>query len=116
MTGEQPERRFVAPHEKKRRSYARDRRNAYGESPHAARKAIPLRKRQRLRIERAKASLLGQATDEHSLEALELRLADAQQYRKQAWKKHPDIPLREKLEHLCRRRGRQRPASGRDQS
>ncbi|MDX9722714.1 MAG: hypothetical protein RBU37_18345 [Myxococcota bacterium] len=106
MTGEWQERRFVAPYDKKRKSYTRDRRNAYGESPHAARKAIPLRKRQRLRIERAKAKLLLQQPDESGLEALELRLADAQQYRKQAWKKHPDIPLREKLEHLRQRRGR----------
>jgi len=42
----------LTPQEKKELSYERDRRNVYGRSPHASRKAIPLHKALRNRANR----------------------------------------------------------------
>lgn len=44
-----------SPQQKKRISLRKDRRNAYGESPHGARKSIPKNKRIRARKERGAA-------------------------------------------------------------
>ncbi len=44
--------RRKTPQEKKRLSLAKDRRNVYGEAPHAARKSIPLRKKLNARANR----------------------------------------------------------------
>lgn len=86
------------PQEKKKLSYKRDRRNCFGESPHAARKSIPLRKALRNRANRRQ-----QEQRLHQLEGVpSLELADeveaAMQHRaSKVWKKIPDAPLGERI-------------------
>ncbi len=80
------------PPEKKRLSLERDRRNTYGESPHAARKSIPRRKRQRAREERHAAHVPLAAVDEDAL-AVDLAAARAARKRRSSWGKTPDKPL-----------------------
>jgi hypothetical protein len=48
--------RFRSPQERKALSYAKDRRNTYGENDKASRKAIPLRKAQESRKDRHKVA------------------------------------------------------------
>lgn len=101
------------PQEKKRLSLAKDRRNAYGESPHGARKAIPKRKRIRIRKERHAAKVPLAAVDQDAL-AVDLAAARAARKRKGGWKKFPDQALgdvlarkgarRERLQHSPRKR------------
>ena len=84
------------PQEKKKLSYERDRRNVYGNSPQAARKAIPLRKAQRNRANRHLANqevavrtpIPSEAIAEHIEERLNLKAP-------KQWKKGPDAPLGE---------------------
>jgi hypothetical protein len=83
------------PQEKKALSYARDRRNSYGENDKAARKLIPLRKAQESRQDRRKV-----AQDLGTLPRLESETADlvessARQntHRVGGWKKAPDVAL-----------------------
>lgn len=83
------------PQEKKRLSLAKDRRNAYGNSDKAARKAIPMRKA----LERRKARHRAEQ-DTLALPQVEETLADALEssiradtYRTGGWTKGPDIPL-----------------------
>jgi len=92
-----------SPHQKKAESLAKDRRNTYGNSPHAARTTIPKRKQQRSQQERrlAKQELGGAAAaiDEGRADAMLVRLAVK---RAKAWRKSADQPLGDVL----RRRGR----------
>jgi hypothetical protein len=85
---------FVTPQEKKRRSYARDHRNAYGQNNKASRKLIPTRKKkserayrkntaQQIPALRSPAELLQDDDIEH-------RIATVQ---KKRWRKVRDIPL-----------------------
>jgi hypothetical protein len=69
--------------EKKALSYARDRRNAYGENDKATRKAIPLNKRLAARAHRAKAN-----------DALR-NDREPERMRHSHWRKLADIPLGE---------------------
>jgi hypothetical protein len=93
------------PQQKKRLSLAKDRRNAYGESPHGARKAIPRRKRLRVRKERHAAKVPLAAVDDDAL-AVDLAAARAERKRKASWKKVPDQALGEVLERKTTRRRR----------
>jgi hypothetical protein len=84
------------PQEKKKLSYERDRRNVYGEAPHAARKSIPLRKALRNRANRhyqnQQLGYVGPAPDE----ALADELGSLIHRRvPQRWRKDRDAPLGE---------------------
>lgn len=95
-----------SPQEKKALSYAKDRRNVYGENDKASRKAIPARKAGESRKVRRKAR--------HSLDVLDLAdeaKADIIESslrhdleRVGGWKKGPDAPLSEFIELQARRR------------
>ena len=94
------------PQEKKELSYAKDRRNAYGENDKSSRKNIPLRKRlvnraNRHSAQRALSEAVG-VTDSASEEAAEQKVASK---RPKSWRKQPDIPLTEHLERKSRRKG-----------
>jgi len=95
---------MTTPQEKKRLSYAKDRRNTYGENSKASRKGIPLSKAKSIRADRhAQDNLLGAATtadgpDEFADVELQVRTVGPRQ-----WKKSPDKPLGEVL---ARRRQR----------
>ena len=82
------------PQEKKKLSYERDRRNVYGRSPHASRKAIPLHKALRNRANRhhenQQVGYQGPVPDADltdKLESLLLKRAPKE------WEKYPDAPL-----------------------
>lgn len=86
--------RPTTPQEKKRLSYARDRRNAYGESSGASRKSIPLRKKKGRRAYRKATNQLlpkGLAAsalrDDTSIEA------KINSVTRNPWRKWPDVPL-----------------------
>lgn len=86
----------LTPQEKKALSYERDRRNNYGEAPHAARKAIPLNKARRNRSNRRHQNqqlrYVGPAPDEPLADELESRML---RRAPRVWKKSPDAPLGE---------------------
>lgn len=86
------------PQEKKKLSYERDRRNVYGEAPHAARKNIPLQKALRNRANRHLANrelaIQGPTPPEEISEELESRV---HQKAPKDWKKYPDTLLGEVL-------------------
>ena len=87
-----------SPAEKKRLSLARDRRNVFGESPHAARRNIPKRKamerqRERHAANQALGKVRGRSSDE-ALESIEGEVAArAKSKRLAGFKKMPDQPL-----------------------
>lgn len=89
---------FLSPQQKKRLSYERDCRNAYGENSKSSRKAIPLRKAKTKRALRKRATqTLAQATRTADLladDAPENRVRSIQPPR---WRKIPDRPLKEYL-------------------
>ncbi len=115
------------PQEKKRLSYTKDRRNCYGESPHGARRSIPLNKALRNRANRRyqdqQLSGLGGEPDEQRYDEAESRMRHRAPKR---WNKYPDAPLlqvvRGKLEDRARmdacggRRARLRKEKGSTQS
>ena len=91
---------FLTPQDKKRLSYAHDRRNAYGENAKASRKAIPLRKREDRQNDRRVAkqalpvSLV--ASDLLADDSAENCIAVHQAEKKRTrWRKTPDVPLRD---------------------
>ncbi|MXO95259.1 hypothetical protein GRI34_02350 [Erythrobacter aquimaris] len=101
-----PEKRRLSPADKKALSYAKDRRNSYGENDKAARKAIPARKAGENRKNRRKA---GQALDAY--ESLDGGSADLMESslthdieRVGGWKKCPDQPLRDHISQQDYRR------------
>lgn len=96
----------MTPQQKKRLSYARDRRNTYGENNKSSRKNIPLSKAFDIRSERhaqdcalAKSLL---ATEVHELEGVENRVRAT---KKRQWRKVPDEPLGEVLKAKSGRSG-----------
>ena len=103
------------PQEKKELSYKRDRRNVYGEAPHAARKNVPLRKALRNRANRHVANQAlayeGPAPDENLAEELESRVHHRAP---QEWEKHPDAPLGEVIATKSRKRKIMREHGGRE--
>jgi hypothetical protein len=99
-----------SPQEKKALSYARDRRNVYGENDKSSRKNIPRRKRLVNKANRhaalqALAAAAGPA-DPELAELAEIRLLGA---RTKVWRKHLDLPLGSYLQ-LRRERAEQRAA------
>lgn len=84
------------PQEKKSLSYERDRRNCYGNAPHAARKAIPLRKALRNRANRHRQNqplkYVGPMPDVALADEIESLLYHRPPCE---WKKYPDAPLSE---------------------
>ena len=93
------------PQEKKRASLEKDRRNIYGEAPHAARRNVPLRKQLRNRASRhAQEAVL--PSEPMILDADQADAIESALYRKapQVWEKYPDAPLAEVLEKKQRRR------------
>ncbi|MCC8250342.1 hypothetical protein [Saccharothrix luteola] len=94
-----------SPQEKKRLSYAKDRRNTYGENDKSSRRNIPLSKRLAHRADRHHAdqalrAVLGRA-DEASADHAEQVARD----RRPAWfRKHPDAPLGEVVADRLRER------------
>jgi hypothetical protein len=94
-----------SPQEKKRESYAKDRRNVYGENAKASRKGIPRKKRQQSRAERRVANapvVVGKDLDFDRADANDAKLAKK---RKEVWRlKMPDLPLGEVLARKSARR------------
>lgn len=81
------------PQEKKALSYAKDRRNTYGENDKASRKLIPLRKARVNRVYRKRVNeVLTQITDGESQDA-EVLEGIVRTIRRQEWKKTADEPL-----------------------
>ena len=105
------------PQEKKRLSYEKDRRNSYGESPHAARKAIPKRKTDRNRANRHNEDqplrMLSGTADEEQAEFAESRLHHKAP---KNWNKYPDKKLAETVRKKLERRRRIETAGGRRHS
>ena len=99
------------PQEKKQLSYEKDRRNVYGEAPHAARRTIPLHKRSRNRTNRRMQERQLRPAES----AIDLETADDMESRMRArapkvWTKSPDAPLGEVVKHKLQRRARARNA------
>jgi hypothetical protein len=97
--------RRKSPQEKKRLSYAKDRRNNYGENDKGSRKNIRCNKRAPHRADRRRASQVLEAAtgavDEVAEEATEQRLL---MKRPRFWKKCPDVPLGEMVQYTLQRR------------
>jgi hypothetical protein len=93
------------PPEKKRLSYLKDRRDAYGENDKSSRKNLARSKTFARRANRARESLALRAAtgnpDEARAEAAELRLLGKRRRVKRKW---PDIPLAEYVEWKVERR------------
>ena len=88
------------PQEKKKLSYAKDRRNSYGESDKGSRKSIPRSKRVNARSERAKQQklkvLIGNNVDTDRAMAVESDYLSSVKLRHlQGFKKYPDTTLME---------------------
>jgi hypothetical protein len=93
------------PQEQKQLSYAKDRRNGYGENDKSSRKNIPLRKRLVNRANRHSAqqtlSEAVGATDPGQEDVVERKTGAK---RPKTWRKWPDIPLEEHLARRARRK------------
>lgn len=91
-----PRRAPKTPQEKKRESYEKDRRNAYGENSKSSRKNIPRCKRAVAAANRARASqpFRQPVGDSDSLEAVQEAVESK---RPRRWRKFPDIPLKDFL-------------------
>jgi hypothetical protein len=102
------------PQEKKALSYKRDRRNCYGESPHAARKSIPLRKalrnRANRRYENQQLDMIGVESNQEVADAVESQMKHRAP---KNWKKHPDEPLGEAVSWKLKKREVMRTQGGR---
>ena len=86
------------PREKKALSYARDRRNDWGENDKTSRKSIRLRKRLPNRANRhhARQVLAGAPSGDAEARLILQRV--------KRWRKYPDAPLGEMVERKLRRR------------
>jgi hypothetical protein len=95
----------LTPQEKKTLSYERDRRNVYGEAPHAARKNVPLRKAVRNRANRHVANqsvaYQGPRPDDDAADELESRIHHRAPHQ---WEKMPDAPLGKVIANKSRKR------------
>jgi hypothetical protein len=94
----------MTPQQKKRLSYAKDRRNTYGENSKSSRKNIPLTKALDIRSERhSQDTMLAQilrTTDTETQEDVENRVRSS---KPRQWKKSPDTPLGEVLNQKAKR-------------
>ena len=96
----------MTPQEKKRLSYAKDRRNTYGENNKSSRKAIPLAKALDIRSERrAQDSMLAQALRAPNSDALDVIENGVRATKPRQWEKSPDEPLGEVLARRAKRVG-----------
>ncbi len=87
------------PQEKKTLSYAKDRRNNYGENDKSSRKNIPLRKAKQNRAFRKTTNqVLQKVIIETDVEKLELLESEMRSIKKGNWKKAPDTPLGDLVE------------------
>jgi hypothetical protein len=94
-----------SPQEKKALSYARDRRNAFGENDKSSRKAIPLRKRLVNRANRhAARQQLSEVGDRVTAERADRIEERVQGTKPKTWRKWPDEPLGQVLERKRQRR------------
>jgi hypothetical protein len=99
------------PQEKKRLSYAHDRRNTYGENQKSSRKNIPRSKQlshqdERRSVRQALIAAKGDVADEAADEAQSLALRKAKIKKLRAFRKSPDSPLGDVIERRLRRRKR----------
>ncbi len=93
MTGPRPpKRKRLTPQEKKRLSYLRDRREAYGQNDKAARRLVPLHKAKANRRVRRGDKLALAAADPDALEMIAPRRP------KPDWRKAPGVTLRKAVE------------------
>jgi predicted RNase H-like HicB family nuclease len=91
------------PQEKKALSYAKDRRNVYGESDKGSRIAIRQNKTFPTRVYRRTVNDILQATvGEIDLEKAELIDVKAKEIKRRRWKKFPDAPLGEYITRFCK--------------
>ncbi|MFE3545734.1 hypothetical protein ACFXK0_22455 [Nocardia sp. NPDC059177] len=101
-----------SPQEKKALSYAKDRRNVYGENDKSSRKNIPRNKRIPNRVDRHQEQLFVTALGPVDLDAAEdcevtLRMTRSK-WHTGRWRKYPDAPLGAVVAHrLARRRERE---------
>ena len=80
-------------------SYARDRRNMYGENDKSSRKNIPLRKRLVNKANRhAVQQQLRQAAGVSAVERAERAADRVRGARQKTWRKRPDLSLRQALD------------------
>jgi hypothetical protein len=87
------------PQEKKALSYAKDRRNVYGENDKASRKIIPLRKaRQNRGFRKTANQVLQKVIGEIEIERFENIENEMRSLKRGSWKKVPDAPLGELLQ------------------
>ena len=113
--------KFRSPQERKALSYAKDRRNIYGENDKASRKAIPLRKAQQSRKDRHKVAQELAILPRLDEEAADLIESSARHdvHRLGGWKKAADAALGKvvawALEGRKERAGRKAQASARRQ-
>lgn len=102
MTGKPPK----SPQDKKALSYAKDRRNTYGENDKSSRKAIPARKAGESRKVRRKANqalTVVERLDDAAANVVESSLKQDIE-RVGGWTKCPDEPLADYLQLQVRRR------------
>lgn len=84
----------MTPQNKKRLSYAKDRRNTYGENSKSSRKNIPLSKALGIRAERhAQETLVAQAVRTPTPEAMDAIENEVRTTKPRQWRKSPDEPL-----------------------
>lgn len=84
----------LTPQEKKRLSYAKDRRNNYGENDKSSRKNIRRNKRAPHRANRHHAhQVLGEAAGALAVDAADTAEQRLLAKRPKSWKKWPDMPL-----------------------
>src|SRR5687768_12033325 len=94
-----------SPQEKKALSYAKDRRNAYGENDKASRDAIRKRKAGVNRVYRRRVNeVLEQISPDVDIETAEVSDGDVKNISRPFWKKSPDKPLGEVVERKIKRR------------
>lgn len=90
-----------SPQEKKRKSYKRDRRNAYGESPHGARTSIPENKK---RVNEEYRRKIKQVLKENSASDPDQIDDGVKRVKRGDWKKMSDQPLGQIIERKKVRR------------
>lgn len=84
----------MTPQQKKQHSYAKDRRNTYGENSKSSRKNIPLSKALDIRSERhAQDSALAKAVAATNIDQLDEAESTMRATKQRQWRKSPDEPL-----------------------
>ena len=95
----------MTPQQKKSLSYAKDRRNTYGENSKASRKGIPLSKARSIRADRhAQDQLLAQTLGAGEFEQLDTIENQMRSTEPRDWRKSPDKPLGQVLARRAARR------------